>query len=293
MQPAQKLFLSPGAPDQISGAGIGLRHKHFNNFTEDKKPDIGWLEVHSENFFNPASAAHRYLESIREHYAISAHGVGLSLGSADGLDKKHLEKLKWLVDYFKPTLISEHISWGRIGKRHSNDLLPLPYTEEALRVLTNNIKHVQDFLGRRILVENPSSYLTFTSSHISEWEFVARTAEESGCGLLLDINNIYVSSVNHGFSAEEYIDSISSDYVSEIHLAGYSVSKIEGKDILVDTHGTKVYEQVWELYEHAIKKLGNVPTLIEWDTDIPELSVLLDEAKKAETIMNKITRKAA
>ena len=270
----------------FSSVGIGLKHKHFQEILASRPP-VGWFEVHSENFFNLFSPAAKYLEKIREIYPISMHGVGLSLGSADGLDKNHLAKLKTAIDHFKPFLVSEHISWGAAGNIHTNDLLPLPCTKESLNVISDNIKQTQDFLGRQILVENPSSYLQFENDEMPEWEFVSRVAEDSGCGLILDINNIYVSATNHNFSAQKYIEFIPAEFVKEIHLAGYSESTIEGEKILIDTHGNKVFEPVWDLYEHAIDKLIAAPTLIEWDTDIPALNVLLAEAKKAEQIISK------
>jgi len=273
-------------------AGLGLRSPHYQEVMKDN-PDIAWFEVHSENFFAEGGMSVFLLEQIREKYPVSFHGVGLSLGASEGLDVKHLEKLKKLVDKFNPGLLSEHISWSNIGGNTLNDLLPLPYTKESLACLVDNIKHFQDFIGRNVLIENPSSYLEFNESTMSEWEFINEAISQSGCGLLLDVNNIFVSCENHGWDSKEYIKNIPYDAVGEIHLAGYEVRKIEDKSILIDTHGERVYDEVWELYERVIDYTGCVPTLIEWDTNVPELSVLLDEADKAQNMLNKYEAKNA
>jgi uncharacterized protein (UPF0276 family) len=262
-------------------AGIGLRSPHYREIFETR-PDIGWLEVHSENYFGRGGQPLALLERLRGRYPVSLHGVGLSLGSADGLRHAHLAQLKALADRIEPALVSDHLCWGAIGDRHLNDLLPLPYTEEALDVVCANIGQAQDFLGRELLVENVSSYLQFSDSHIPEWEFVAEVARRSGCGLLLDVNNIYVSAVNHGFDALRYLDAIPAEAVHEIHLAGFD----SNGQCLIDTHGKPVAGPVWNLYGEALSRVGPVPTLIEWDTDLPPLSVLLDEARKAQEILD-------
>jgi uncharacterized protein (UPF0276 family) len=274
--------------DEISvpnRVGVGLRGKHYQEVIE-KNYEIPWLEVHSENFFAKGGVSLQVLERVREKYPLSFHGVGLSLGSADGLDKEHLKKLKNIVDRFKPGLVSEHISWSNIGGTTLNDLLPLPYTKESLRCLVDNIKHMQDFLGQKILVENPSSYLEYDDSDMTEWEFINNTIEQSGCGLLLDVNNIYVSCKNHEWDVNKYIENIPYSAVGEIHLAGFEEKKIEGKSILIDTHGDKVFKDVWDLYKQVINLSGDTPTLIEWDTNVPDLQVLLHEAEKAQKIMD-------
>jgi uncharacterized protein (UPF0276 family) len=268
-----------GSPVPAS-AGIGLRAPHYREIL-DARPAIGWLEVHSENFFGRGGQPLDYLERVRDLYPVSLHGVGLSLGSADGLRDSHLARLKALVDRFEPALVSDHLCWGAIGKQHLNDLLPLPYTEEALRVVCANIVQAQDFLGREILVENVSSYLQFADSHIPEWEFVAEVVRRTGCGLLLDVNNIYVSANNHGFDALRYLDAMPAHAVREIHLAGFDSNGL----FLIDTHGRRVAGPVWNLYGAALSRVGAVPTLIEWDTDVPPLAVLLDEAGKAQEIL--------
>lgn len=263
-------------------AGIGLRTPHYREMIESRPAAAGWLEVHSENYFGAGGQPHAFLERLRADYPLSLHGVGLGLGSAGELDTLHLARLKTLVDRYAPGLVSEHLCWSAVPGRHLNDLLPLPYTEEALAHVVERIARTQDYLGRRILVENISSYLRFRHSTIPEWEFVAQVARRAGCGILLDVNNIYVSAVNHGFDARTYFDAIPADLVEEIHLAGYD----ESGACLIDTHGRSVSEPVWALYQATIDRLGPRPTLIEWDTDIPALSVLLDEAGKAQRILD-------
>jgi uncharacterized protein (UPF0276 family) len=257
------------APD--ASAGIGLRAPHY----------AGLLEVHSENYFCDGGAPLAWLELFRPHYPLSLHGVGLSLGSADPLDERHLARLEALVRRFEPALVSEHLCWSSIGGRHANDLLPLPYTREALDHVVRRVDAVQERLARPILVENVSSYLQFAESTIPEWEFVAEVARRTGCGLLLDVNNIWVNAVNHGFDPHRYLAAIDPRHVEEIHLAGFEA----GETGLIDTHGSSVSADVWSLYEDSIARIGERPTLIEWDTDIPALDVLLGEAAKAQAIL--------
>lgn len=266
----------------IKRAGIGLRAPHYQEILETK-PDVGWLEVHSENFFSTGGATRYFLDQFKELYPISLHGVGLSLGSTDPLSESHLAKLKNLIQHVKPSIVSEHLCWGHAGNRHLNDLLPLPYNEEALSHIISRIQQAQDYLGTRILIENVSSYLQFKDSDISEWEFLTETCQRSGCGILLDINNIYVNSVNHQFDPFEYLAAIPASSIGEIHLAGFD----SNGECLIDTHGKPVTDEVWSLYEHALKLYGPKPTLIEWDIDIPPLSVLLEEAEKASQIMDR------
>ena len=265
-------------------AGIGLRAPHYRDVIETR-PDVSWFEVHSENYFGDGGAPLFYLEQTRAHYRISLHGVGLSLGSADPLNMAHLRKLKALIQRFEPGLVSEHLCWSSIGGRYLNDLLPLPYTEEALKHVTERIGQAQDFLGRQILIENVSSYLQYKHSTIPEWEFITEVARASGCGILLDVNNIYVSAVNHGFDAGQYLQAIPVTAVQEIHLAGFAVNHYPDGDVLIDDHGSPVHANVWALYHTAVRRFGPIPTLIEWDSDIPALSVLLQEAHKAEAIL--------
>ncbi len=265
-------------------AGIGLRSPHYAEVLSTL-PSIAWLEVHSENFFAEGGRPHEILEQVRSHYPLSLHGVGLSLGSADPLNTWHLDKLKGLVDRYQPGLVSEHLCWCSVDKRYLNDLLPLPYTEESLNHISERIQYVQDYLGRQILIENLSSYLQYTHSTIPEWEFITAVAQRSGCGILLDINNIYVNACNHGFDAAHYLRAIPLEVVGEMHLAGFT----DEGDILIDTHSRPVSANVWALYEQAIHRFGRRPTLIEWDTDIPALSVLLDEAAHAEHLAEAVS----
>lgn len=269
-----------------AAAGIGLRGPHQARFLEEPPP-ARWLEAHSENYFAEHGVAFATLEQIRRDYALSLHGVGLSVGSVDPLDRAHLESLRRLVARVEPGLVSEHLSWGSIGGRHLNDLLPLPYTEEALAHVTARIEQVQQFLGRQILIENVSSYLEYASSAMREWEFVVAVAERSGCRLLLDVNNVYVSARNHGFAASEYVDAIPPALVGEIHLAGHTVQRYDQHDILVDTHDAHVCDEVWALYARAIARFGPTPTLIEWDSKLPAIEVLLAEANKAERVLER------
>lgn len=269
-------------------AGIGLRTPHYHELL-NTQPEVAWLEVHSENFFASGGAIAQTMDQVRQDYPISLHGVGLSIGSTDALNSDHLDMLKDLIDRCDPGLVSEHLCWCSVGGRYANDLLPLPYTEEALQHMSARIKQVQDFIGRQILIENVSSYLQFTHSVIPEWEFISAVAERSGCGLLVDINNIYVNSVNHGFDAYRYLDALPSSFIGEFHLAGFATDN----GCLIDTHGSPVSDPVWELYSHALRRFGNRPTLIEWDTDIPSLDTLLREAAKAERMLERNVYDAA
>lgn len=255
------------------GAGIGLRAPHYRAILE-REPALAFLEIHAENFFAEGGQALAWLERFRERYPLSVHGVGLSLGSAEGVEESHLAKLERLVRRFEPALVSEHLSWSAAGGRHANELLPLPFTREALTAAVANIQHVQERLGRPILVENVSTYLRFGDGEMAEHEFVAEVVRRAGCGLLLDVNNIHVNARNHGFDALAYLDAIDAGTVGEIHLAGHEAVGAR----LVDTHGARVAPEVWDLYVAALARLGPRPTLIEWDIDIPELDTLLDEA---------------
>jgi len=267
-------------PD-VARTGIGLRAIHHAEAIA-RRPDVGWFEAHSENYFAQGGAVPRVLGAVREHYPLSLHGVGLSIGSTDPLDRTHLAEVSRLVRDFEPMLVSEHLSWGSVGGRFTNDLLPLPYTEEALRHMTDRVRQVQDFLGRQILIENVSSYLQFACSEMAEWDFLAALAHESGCGLLLDVNNIYVSAMNHGFDAYDFLNAIPRHTVQEMHLAGHSRRRVGDHEVLIDTHDAPVCDDVWGLYSAAVARFGSVPTLIEWDAKIPELDVLVAEAHKAD-----------
>jgi uncharacterized protein (UPF0276 family) len=261
-------------------AGIGLRAPHVARVRAER-PAIGWLEVHSENYFVDGGPAIAALEAIRRDYPVSLHGVGLSLGSADALDAGHLARLRHLVSRIDPGAVSEHLCWSHVDGRHLNELLPLPFTEEALALVCERVDAVQSALRRALLVENVSAYVRFDDDAMSEWEFVAAVARRTGCKLLFDVNNVYVNAFNHGFDANAFLAAIPGDAVAEIHLAGFD----ESGTCLIDTHGARVAPPVWELYRAAIARFGPKPTLIEWDTDIPSLEVLLDEAALAQTIL--------
>ena len=261
-------------------AGISLRFPHVARVRAEQ-PAIGWLEVHSENYFVDGGPAIAALDAIRRDYPISLHGVGLSLGSADALDAGHLARLKRLIARTDPAVVSEHLCWSHVDGRHLNDLLPLPFTDEALALVCERVDAVQSALGRTLLVENVSAYVRFDDDAMNEWDFVAAVARRTGCKLLFDVNNIYVNAVNHGFDANDFLAAIPGDAVAEIHLAGFDASG----PCLIDTHGARVAPPVWALYRTAIAHFGPKPTLIEWDTDIPPLEVLLDEAAQAQTIL--------
>ena len=265
-------------------AGIGLRAQHQNEVL-DSRPAVGWLEVHSENYFSDAGPHIDALLRLRAHYPLSLHGVGLSLGSIDPLDSQHLRKLKRLIGRTAPALVSEHLSWGSVDGRFVNDLLPLPLTQESLAHLITRLDQVQSALQCSILIENISSYLQYSHSTIDESEFLAVLSRATGCGLLIDINNLYVNERNHGIDARLFIDSIPSACVKELHLAGHSTHFIDQSAILIDTHSTPVCDAVWDLYRYAIYRFGARPTLIEWDSDIPPLDVLLSEACKAQSFI--------
>lgn len=276
---------SKGKPDSIpAAAGIGLRATHYREVLETRPP-VAWWEVHSENYFGDGGAPHYYLERIRAAYPLSLHGVGLSLGSADPLNREHLAKLRRLIERYQPALVSEHLSWSSVDGRYLNDLLPLPYTEEALGHVAGRVREAQEYLGRQILIENPSTYLRFVDSTLSEVEFLRELAARSGCGLLLDVNNVYVSAANHGFDALQYIQAVPKDTVREIHLAGHTVKRHDDGEILIDTHDDVVCDAVWRLYDQTIRHLGPRPTLIEWDAKLPPLSLLLDEARTADAML--------
>ncbi len=264
-----------------AAAGIGLRAPHIARVL-DEHPAVPWFEVHSENYFAAGGAMHAALERIRVDYPLSLHGVGLSLGSADGLDLTHLATLRRLADRYEPALVSDHICWGAIGDIHLNDLLPMPYTRDALTLMVSHVQQVQDALGREFLVENVSSYLDFRHAEMPESAFVAELVRRSGCGLLLDVNNVYVNSVNHGFDPHEYLQTMPHDAVREIHLAGFLRKEKLPVPLLIDSHSRPVADEVWALYREALTLCGPQPTLIEWDQDIPELEVLLAEAGRAE-----------
>ncbi len=250
------------------------------------RPSVAWLEVHTENYMGGGKPI-AYLDAIRAHYPVALHGVGLSLGSAEGLDRAHLERIAEVARRIEPDLMSEHLSWSTVDGRYLADLLPLPMTEEALDIVCRHVDQVQTHLRRRILVENPSTYLRWRHSTIPEWEFLAAVAGRTGCGILCDVNNVYVSAANHGWDPSSYLASLPPAAIGEIHLAGHSVRELaNGRVLRIDDHGSRVIPAVWALYGEALARFGPVPTLIEWDTDIPALDVLLDEAGRAAALLD-------
>lgn len=266
-----------------TGCGIGLRSPHVAEILETR-PRIPWLEIHAENYMGGGPAI-RSLERLRADYPISVHGVGLSLGTAEGIDERHLERLAQLVERLKPAFVSEHLSWSVSDGVYLNHLLPLPYTEEALKTVTEHVARVQERLGRRLLVENPSNYLRFRETGIAEPQFLNELAARTGCGVLCDVNNVYVTCTNLGGAAEAWIDALEPSIVGEIHLAGHASNDADGVPILIDDHGSSVSAAVWNLYARALARFGGVPSLVEWDTDIPALGVVMLEAEKAERVL--------
>ena len=273
--------LSPLA--QVSTrAGIGLRAPHHEAVIADR-PAVGWFEIHPENYLG-GGAPLRSLVAVRRDWPVSLHAVGLSLGSAGGIDSAHLERIARLAARIEPALISEHLAWSVADGAYLNGLLPLPYTEEALGIVVANVHRVQERLGRPVLIENPSVYLRFAESTIPEAEFLAELARRTGCGLLFDVNNLYVNVVNHGGDPRAYMAALPTAAVSELHLAGHVVNEADGNPILIDDHGSPVAGAVWNLYPEAVRRFPQAATLIEWDTDIPALSVLAAEAAKADRV---------
>jgi uncharacterized protein len=267
------------APQQLVGHGVGLRSRHYGEFLEGT-PKVSWVEAISENFMGLGGRPLAVLEQVRRDRPVALHGVSLSLGSVEPLDPRYLAEWKELIHRIEPSVISDHLCFGRDGSHYVHDLLPLPYTEEAMGQVVERVKQVQDALGRRILLENVSSYLEYQQSTMTEWDFISEIARRADCGILLDINNVFVSAHNHRFDARTYLDAIPVDRVGQYHLAGH----LDRGDLLIDTHEGHVPDGVWELYRHAVRRFGEVPTLIEWDTGVPELEVLLAESAKAATV---------
>lgn len=262
--------------------GVGLRAPHLAEVVA-RRPIVAWVEVHPENYMG-GGAATAALISLRCDTQISLHGVGLSLGSVEGIDAQHLARLKSLVLRLDPILVSEHLSWSVSEGTYLNDLLPLPYTEEALAAVAHNVAHAQGTLGRKLLIENPSRYLGWRHSTISEAEFLTELACRTGCGILCDVNNLYVTEHNCGVDAAQWLASVPADAVGEIHLAGHARKPIEGGEILIDDHGDHVAEPVWALFAEAVRRFPTAPALIEWDSNIPAFSVLAAEARAADRL---------
>lgn len=271
-------------------AGVGLKAEYYRQALENAEP-VAWFEVHPENYMGAGGPPHRYLTAIREKFPLSLHGVGLSIGAPRGLDMEHLNALKDLVNRYEPGLFSEHLAWSTHDMGFFNDLLPVPYTQEVLDLVVAHVDQVQTHVGRQMLLENPSTYVQFETSTMSEIEFISEIARRTGCGLLLDVNNVYISATNHNYSAVEYLDAFPIQHVGEIHLAGHMTEADDiGAPLLIDTHDRTVADPVWALYEHVIAKAGAIPTLIEWDADLPTWDVLADEAAQANVILNQHRR---
>lgn len=268
-------------------AGAGLKAQHADEILSDNYK-IGFLEVHAENYMGSGGHPHRILTKIRENFPVSIHGVGLSIGSEKGLDPEHLQRLSTVVKRYEPALVSEHLAWSTHDDSYFNDLLPVPYDDETLAIVCNHIDQVQNALGRKMLLENPSTYAAFESSTMSETDFIREIAARTGCGLLLDVNNVLVSAVNHGFSAMRYLVDFPIELVEEIHLAGHAEDQDEdGSRLLIDAHDRPVDDEVWALYESLIQRTGPLPTLIEWDNDIPDWPILRREAELADAILDR------
>lgn len=274
-------------------AGIGLKPQHYDDVLQHK-PAFGFFEVHAENYMGAGGPPHHYLNRIREQYPLSLHGVALSIGGASPLDKAHLARLKALLDRYDCGLFSEHLAWSTHDGAYLDDLLPLPYTEKTLQHVCAHVGETQDFLGRRMLLENPSTYVQFEESTMSEIDFVDEIADRTGCGLLLDVNNVFVSCKNHNMDAVAYIDAFPVHHVGEIHLAGHD-ERIDdaGAPLLIDAHGSPVVDPVWALYEHTLARTGPLPTLIERDANVPPLQDLLDEAERANACLRRTVAKLA
>lgn len=273
---------------RIAGFGLGLRTVHYRDFVE-RRPAVDWLEIISENYMVPGGKPLHYLDTIRRDYPMVMHGVSLSIGSTDPLDRDYLRELKQLIDRVQPGWVSDHLCWTGVDHHNLHDLLPMPYTEAALRHLVDRVQQVQDSLGRRILLENVSSYVAYAADEMSEWEFVAELVSRADCQLLFDVNNVYVSSRNHGFDPHVYVDAMPVDRVKQIHLAGHE----DHGDFVIDTHDHPVRDEVWALYRYTIARMGEVPTMIERDDDIPPLDVLLAELAQAREVSESALAMAA
>jgi uncharacterized protein (UPF0276 family) len=277
----------PRASRLPATAGIGFKPQHFADILDGEQP-IGFVEVHAENYMGAGGPPHAQLAALRARYAISLHGVGLSIGGAAPLDRAHLTRLKLLCDHYQPESFSEHLAWSSHGGVFYNDLLPLPYTDETLARIVEHIDLVQSTLGREMLLENPSTYVTFVDSTIPETEFLSEIARRSGCGLLLDVNNVFVSTKNHETDPSVYLAAFPMTCVKEIHLGGHDVQADDaGAPLLIDAHGSPVADPVWALYESVIARTGPLPTLIEWDNDVPAWPLLASEAHAANIILNR------
>jgi uncharacterized protein (UPF0276 family) len=266
-------------------AGVGLKPQHYRDILEGQ-PDIGWFEIHAENYMGDGGPPHRALEAVRARYPLSLHGVGLSIGGAGPLDRGHLARLKHLIERYQPALFSEHLAWSSHDEVYLNDLLPLPYTQGTVTRVADHVDEVQETLGLRMLLENPSTYVAFAETEMSEVAFLSEVVRRTGCGLLFDVNNVFVQATNHGFEACAFIDAFPVEHVGEMHLGGHAHdADADGSDLLIDDHGRAVADPVWALYARALSRSGPKPTLIEWDHDVPAWPTLFDEAKRADAII--------
>jgi uncharacterized protein len=272
--------------------GVGFKPRHFQSIAAEQQP-LGFFEIHAENYMGAGGRPHAQLQYLRAHYALSIHGVGLSVGAAGPLDSDHLARLKYLCNRYDPQSISEHLAWSSHGGAFLNDLLPLPYTEETLATVSAHVDQIQATLQRQILLENPATYVRFGQSVLSETDFIAEIARRTGCGLLLDVNNVFVSAVNHGTDPSAYITSFPLGQVREIHLAGHAETDDGGTPLLIDAHGSPVADPVMALYAEVIAKAGPIATLIEWDNDVPDWPQLLAEAQSAQAVLDARKSKGA
>lgn len=289
-QIASTSTVGPRVASQIPrSAGIGLKMEHCREII-DTHPAIGFFEVHAENYMGAGGPTHEYLRKIRDRYPVSLHGVGLSIGGPEPLNLDHLQLLKCLISKYQPGLFSEHLAWSSHGGVYFNDLLPVPYTTTSLSVICDHIDQVQSSLGMRMLLENPTSYISFSESSWTEQDFLSEIVRRTGCGLLLDINNVYISSVNLGFDPLVYLRDFPLHSVGELHLAGhYSDEDKSGRPLLIDTHDRQVSDEVWRLFDSVLERTGSLPTLIEWDTAVPDWATLNAEAFKAQATLNSLT----
>jgi len=273
-------------------AGVGLRGAHHAAWLE-RRPACGWLEAHAENYFAAGGPLPALLDELHRDYPLSLHGVGLGLAGPDGLDRTHLDRLKALVDRHQPEVVSEHLCWGAVDGVHFNDLLPFPFTEESMDLVSARIEELQDALRRTVLIEHLAAYLRFEEDNLAEGEFLAALLQRTGCGLLLDLNNLYVNACNHGFDPQGFLAALPPQAIGEIHLAGHAASVVEGVTMLIDTHDGAVDAAVWQLYRAALQRFGPRPTLIEWDSALPDLDTLLAEAARADTLAAQVAQAAA
>jgi hypothetical protein len=274
-------------------AGVSLKPRHYDEVLEGGGDVVGFFEVHAENYMGAGGPPHTYLGRIRRDFPLSVHGVGLSIGGAGPLDTDHLDRLARLCGIYQPDAFSEHLAWSSHGSYFYNDLLPLPYDDETLALVADHVDQVQTRLSRRVLLENTATYLAFDASHIAETDFLAEIARRTGCGLLLDVANVFVSATNRGFDAASYIDAFPVAHVAEIHLAGFSRDRSSGPELLIDSHGAPVDPRVWELFGRALARTGPVPVLVEWDNDVPDFAMLCAEAEKAERHLAAVRMKEA